>query len=183
MPINACFSLILFMSMLHRYQGRSAFDPKLQPHIFALADNVFNDMKFRGRDQVVIISGESGAGKTESSKKVGLRCLPVLGEAGAYRCWSCRECDSLTARVLCERLASCTPRFDGAGWLSCVYACDCATLFPSLCTHPTTAPRPCYGPINREQIMQYVAAVSGSTEKVNAVKNKVSAHRISVVSS
>ena len=29
-------------------------------HSFALADNVFNDLKFRGQDQVVIISGESG---------------------------------------------------------------------------------------------------------------------------
>jgi myosin-1 len=53
-----------------RYRGRSAFDPKLPPHIFALADNVFSDMTWRGRDQVVIISGESGAGKTEAAKKV-----------------------------------------------------------------------------------------------------------------
>ena len=37
---------------------------------FALADNVFSDMKYRGRDQVIIISGESGAGKTEASKKI-----------------------------------------------------------------------------------------------------------------
>ncbi len=52
------------------YRDRSSFDPKLAPHIYALADNVFNDMRFRGRDQVVIISGESGAGKTESAKKI-----------------------------------------------------------------------------------------------------------------
>lgn len=55
---------------IDKYRGRSAFDPKLPPHIFALADNVFSDMKWRGRDQVVIISGESGAGKTEAAKKI-----------------------------------------------------------------------------------------------------------------
>ena len=30
---------------ISKYRGRSAFDPKLPPHIFALADNVFSDMK------------------------------------------------------------------------------------------------------------------------------------------
>ena len=50
--------------------GLQAFDPKLPPHIYALADNAFSDMRWRGRDQVVIISGESGAGKTEAAKKV-----------------------------------------------------------------------------------------------------------------
>eukprot|EP01147_Barroeca_monosierra_P006188 gene6188-7413_t len=64
---------------ISKYQGRTAFDPKLQPHIFALADNVFNDMRFRGRDQVVIISGESGAGKTESSKKIMQYVAAVSG--------------------------------------------------------------------------------------------------------
>eukprot|EP00038_Savillea_parva_P000944 m.100093 g.100093 ORF g.100093 m.100093 type:complete len:1206 (+) comp10335_c1_seq1:121-3738(+) len=63
-----------------KYRGRSAFDPKLAPHIFALADNVFSDMTFRGRDQVVIISGESGAGKTEAAKKVMMYIAAVSKE-------------------------------------------------------------------------------------------------------
>eukprot|EP00055_Hartaetosiga_balthica_P007144 m.24170 g.24170 ORF g.24170 m.24170 type:complete len:997 (-) comp5625_c0_seq1:1821-4811(-) len=64
---------------VEKFRGRSAFDPKLQPHIFALADNVFNDMRYRGNDQVVIISGESGAGKTESSKKIMQYVAAVSG--------------------------------------------------------------------------------------------------------
>eukprot|EP00039_Didymoeca_costata_P012699 m.184053 g.184053 ORF g.184053 m.184053 type:complete len:928 (+) comp15556_c0_seq2:1512-4295(+) len=64
---------------LEKYMARSAFDPKLEPHIFALADNAFTDMKFRGRDQVVIISGESGAGKTEASKHIMQYVAAVSG--------------------------------------------------------------------------------------------------------
>eukprot|EP00041_Stephanoeca_diplocostata_P032668 m.1054505 g.1054505 ORF g.1054505 m.1054505 type:complete len:1013 (+) comp24189_c0_seq2:178-3216(+) len=64
---------------IDKYRGRSAFDPKLPPHIFALADNVFSDMKWRGRDQVVIISGESGAGKTEAAKKIMQYVAAVSG--------------------------------------------------------------------------------------------------------
>ena len=38
------------------------------PHIYAVARRVFADMRTLGRDQVCVISGESGAGKTETSK-------------------------------------------------------------------------------------------------------------------
>ena len=75
-----------------KYRGRSAFDPKLQPHIFALADNVFNDMRYRGRDQVVIISGESGAGKTESTKHLLRYLTESYGGGGAV--------ENLEARIL-----------------------------------------------------------------------------------
>ena len=66
---------------IEKYRGRSAFDPKLPPHIFALADNCFSDMKYRSRDQVVIISGESGAGKTEAAKKVMEYVAAVSGKS------------------------------------------------------------------------------------------------------
>lgn len=66
---------------IDKYLSRSNFDPKLEPHIYALADNVFTDMKFRGRDQVIIISGESGAGKTEASKKIMQYVAAVSGSS------------------------------------------------------------------------------------------------------
>lgn len=42
----------------------------LPPHLFAIADNAFSDMSERGASQSVIISGESGAGKTEATKVI-----------------------------------------------------------------------------------------------------------------
>lgn len=52
------------------YKGKYSFEPDLHPHIFSLTDNAYRQMQREREDQVVIISGESGAGKTEASKQI-----------------------------------------------------------------------------------------------------------------
>ncbi|XP_061590173.1 unconventional myosin-Ih isoform X2 [Cololabis saira] len=50
------------------YMGVNFFE--LPPHIYALADNVFRTMQSEYSNHFILISGESGAGKTEASKKI-----------------------------------------------------------------------------------------------------------------
>uniref|UniRef100_A0A672FP73 non-specific serine/threonine protein kinase n=1 Tax=Salarias fasciatus TaxID=181472 RepID=A0A672FP73_SALFA len=51
-----------------------------QPHIFAVADIAYQSMVSYNTDQCVVISGESGAGKTESAHLL-VQQLTVLGKA------------------------------------------------------------------------------------------------------
>ncbi|KAI8373247.1 chitin synthase-domain-containing protein [Blakeslea trispora] len=50
---------------------------KLDPHIFGLVNRAFFHMRRTGKDQVVVLCGESGSGKTETSKLIiqHLLCL------------------------------------------------------------------------------------------------------------
>uniref|UniRef100_A0A8D0CG60 Myosin IHb n=1 Tax=Scleropages formosus TaxID=113540 RepID=A0A8D0CG60_SCLFO len=50
------------------YMGVNFFE--LPPHIYALSDNAYRTMLMENNNHVILISGESGAGKTESSKKI-----------------------------------------------------------------------------------------------------------------
>uniref|UniRef100_A0A3Q4M8E0 Unconventional myosin-Ih-like n=1 Tax=Neolamprologus brichardi TaxID=32507 RepID=A0A3Q4M8E0_NEOBR len=50
------------------YMGVNFFE--LPPHIYALADNAFRTMMSEFNNHFILISGESGAGKTEASKKI-----------------------------------------------------------------------------------------------------------------
>merc|ERR1719410_1006944 len=50
------------------YLGKSL--GTMPPHVFAIADKAFRDMKVLKTSQSIIVSGESGAGKTESTKYI-----------------------------------------------------------------------------------------------------------------
>uniref|UniRef100_A0AAY4BDF5 Uncharacterized protein n=1 Tax=Denticeps clupeoides TaxID=299321 RepID=A0AAY4BDF5_9TELE len=54
---------------------------KLPPHIFAIADTAFHAMLRKRVDQVVVISGESGSGKTHSTNFL-IHCLTALSQKG-----------------------------------------------------------------------------------------------------
>ncbi|KAH8194681.1 hypothetical protein TruAng_011150 [Truncatella angustata] len=53
---------------INMYKGRNREDNK--PHIYAMADEAFRNLVEEGENQSILVTGESGAGKTENTKKV-----------------------------------------------------------------------------------------------------------------
>ncbi|KAM6165688.1 unconventional myosin-VI isoform 8-T8 [Erethizon dorsatum] len=68
--VNPYFDIpkIYSSDTIKSYQGKSL--GTMPPHVFAIADKAFRDMKVLRMSQSVIVSGESGAGKTENTKFV-----------------------------------------------------------------------------------------------------------------
>lgn len=63
---------------IQSYFGKYAFE--LEPHVYAIAEESFRNMVQFRENQCILISGESGAGKTEASKRILEYIAKVSGE-------------------------------------------------------------------------------------------------------
>ncbi|KAF3700456.1 Myosin-16 [Channa argus] len=62
------------------YKGKK--HNEVPPHLFSVSDNAYHDMMMEHENQSMLITGESGAGKTENTKKV-IQYFANVGAAGS----------------------------------------------------------------------------------------------------
>nr|XP_055072167.1 unconventional myosin-Ib isoform X3 [Misgurnus anguillicaudatus] len=63
---------------VEEYRNRNFYE--LSPHIYALADEAYRSLRDQDKDQCILITGESGSGKTEASKFVMSYVAAVCGK-------------------------------------------------------------------------------------------------------
>ncbi|KAI6675802.1 hypothetical protein NL676_003708 [Syzygium grande] len=66
----------ILIAMMEQYKG--APFGELSPHLFAVADTSYRAMIYEQQSQSILVSGESGAGKTETTKML-MRYLAFVG--------------------------------------------------------------------------------------------------------
>lgn len=79
---TCCIHAIWTKFFAYIFSGRELFENP--PHIFALADAAHKQMKQQGRDTCIVISGESGSGKTEASKII-MKYIAAVTNVGGQK--------------------------------------------------------------------------------------------------
>lgn len=76
--LSHCLDLGIYTDdVLQRYKGKNRLE--VPPHVFSIAEGSYYKMNAYHENQCVIISGESGAGKTEAAKRIMQYVAAVSG--------------------------------------------------------------------------------------------------------
>ncbi|KAM3585942.1 class II myosin [Umbelopsis sp. WA50703] len=67
--------------VLKSYPGKNLLE--MPPHVFAIAESAYHHMNSYKENQCIIISGESGAGKTEAAKRIMQYVATVSGDGSS----------------------------------------------------------------------------------------------------
>ncbi|XP_054476812.1 unconventional myosin-Vc [Anoplopoma fimbria] len=67
-------------AIIHAYSGQNMGD--MDPHIFAVAEEAYKQMARNHKNQSIIVSGESGAGKTVSAR-FAMRYFAIVSKSGS----------------------------------------------------------------------------------------------------
>ncbi|XP_076852214.1 uncharacterized protein myh11b isoform X2 [Brachyhypopomus gauderio] len=77
--------------VIEMYKGKKRHE--VPPHVYAVTDNAYRSMMQEREDQSVLCTGESGAGKTENTKKV-IQYLAVVASSHKSKKESCSDAGS-----------------------------------------------------------------------------------------
>ncbi|KAF3480115.1 uncharacterized protein GIQ15_05462 [Arthroderma uncinatum] len=80
------------------YKGRTREETR--PHIFAMADEAFRNLVDEGENQSILVTGESGAGKTENTKKVIQYLAAVAPGDASHGNLSSKQLGDLSQQIL-----------------------------------------------------------------------------------
>eukprot|EP00201_Polytomella_parva_P004306 CAMPEP_0175074708 /NCGR_PEP_ID=MMETSP0052_2-20121109/21489_1 /TAXON_ID=51329 ORGANISM="Polytomella parva, Strain SAG 63-3" /NCGR_SAMPLE_ID=MMETSP0052_2 /ASSEMBLY_ACC=CAM_ASM_000194 /LENGTH=420 /DNA_ID=CAMNT_0016343101 /DNA_START=77 /DNA_END=1336 /DNA_ORIENTATION=+ len=82
--LNPCKPLPLYtQDLANKYKsGARDYTNSLKPHVYLIAANAFRKMVREGQSQSLIVNGESGAGKTETTKKAMQYFAALAGGTG-----------------------------------------------------------------------------------------------------